>query len=75
MLQATPQRFGPRVVAGATAHKAAKLCHPAHRLDQRGWLGWRRGTGLDGTSGACHSSISNSTLHGSAGMARASIVA
>ena len=49
MLQATPQRFSPRIVTGAAAHKAAELCNPAHRLAQRGWFRRRRGAGMDGT--------------------------
>jgi hypothetical protein len=49
MLQATPQRFGPRIVTGAAAHKAAELCNPAHRLAQRGRLRRRRGAGMEGT--------------------------
>src|SRR4029450_11348312 len=49
MLQATPQRFSPRIATGAAAHKAAELCNPAHRLAQRGWLRRRRGAGMDGT--------------------------
>src|SRR5262249_47767762 len=37
MLKATPQRFGPRVVTGATTYKATELRNPTHRLAQRGW--------------------------------------
>src|SRR5262249_23104621 len=49
MLKATPQCFGPRVITGAAAYKAAELRNPAHRLAQRGWLCGRRGTVMDGT--------------------------
>src|SRR5262245_58193390 len=48
MLQATPQCCGPWVVTAATAHKAAELCDPAHRLVQRGGLGRRGVTVMDG---------------------------
>ena len=52
MLKATPQCFGPRVITGAAAYKAAELRNPAHRLAQRGWLcGWRR-TVMDSTAPA-----------------------
>src|SRR5215468_1302328 len=49
MLQATPQRFGPRVDTGAAADKATELCNPTHRLAQRGWTVRRGRTVMDGT--------------------------
>jgi hypothetical protein len=49
MLQTPPQRFGPRVVAATSAHKAAELRDPAHGRAQRGWRVRRRGTVMDGT--------------------------
>src|SRR5215468_11940331 len=49
MLQATPQRFGPRGVTGATAYKAPELRNPTHRLVQRGWTVRRGRTVMDGT--------------------------
>src|SRR5262249_10655155 len=49
MLQATPQRFGPRVVMGAAAYKAAELRNPTHRLPQHGWTVRRGRAVMDGT--------------------------
>src|SRR6516164_637090 len=49
MLKATPQRFGPWLVAAAAPHKPAELRKPAYGLAQRGWLvRWGR-TVMDGT--------------------------
>ena len=44
MLQATPQRFGPRLVMAPAAHQAAELRHPAPGLATRGGLCRRRRT-------------------------------
>src|SRR5262245_50983776 len=49
MLKATPQRFGPWLVAAAAPHKPAELRNPAYGLAQRGWLVRRGRTVMDGT--------------------------
>ena len=49
MLQATPHRLSPRLVAASATHKSAELRDPAHGLVQRRRLLRRRWTGMDGT--------------------------
>src|ERR687892_2635221 len=49
MLQATPHRLSPRLVAASATQKSAELCDPAHGLVQRRRTVRRRWTGMDGT--------------------------
>src|SRR6266852_2438571 len=49
MLQATPQRLRPWLVAASAPHKAAELRDPAHGLAERGWTVRRCRTVMDST--------------------------